>query len=991
MGNGNIWRLLIFAIDLHSYKMLSKIAEQSRVCNRSSLFSSISSLGFHSIFKSALTRALFLLTLLSSQAAYAGACQFEVIDEWDVGFHVSVSITNESPTRTFRNWQVSWAWTDGSTLNNGYRAEFDCNGNRCNVSAPSYATDIRPGESFSFGFIGNKGTRNAPVQRLRVNGDICSAANAVNPNIEAAMMLLIYPDTLDSDNPVEPTPPPSPTPTPAPSTFSIVFSDSPNRTNPSGINGQTVNDNIYAFVSPDTDVDRVQFFVDGALVRTENLTPFDLGGGASNNTASPYDTNRLSNGSHSIRAEILFNNGSTESISASFNVANGGGTAPTPTPTPDPTPAPTPTPDPTPAPTPTPGPAPTPVPPLNPIAAGQEIYDVQCAQCHGPTGEGIGTFPALNTPRDVAAMTAFIASDMPFGDPDACDEDCAEDVAAYIQTFWEDIVDVDPGGSSCDASSDAIRYGARQLKILTRSEYQSSVEDLLGVNFNAADGLSEDDRIGFFSNNTHSSIVASSYSNYLLVAEEIAQWSSDRNFSPALSCNTIDQNCANLFINDLAPRIYRRPLESDELVIYRAMVSGSQTGGDIKAGIALALETMLSAPPFLYRHELGEPNPNNPDLASDAFELTSYEMATFLAYTFTGSTPDQTLLQAARNNLLRNETEILNQAIRLSGAAEAKEVMGDFVGSWLGTEDLDVAAKDENVWPGFAELVPHMKNEIRENFANVMLDGNESFASLYDADFSYLNQTLAQHYGIPGVTGNQMRRVATTDRGGILANGAFMARWGEAVETSPILRSVRVRRRMLCQDELPNPPAGTFAAREERLAALSDILRDPLTTNRVSFGLLTEGLPCSACHQEYINPLGFGMEDFNTVGNPRVSDLNGNPIDASGELFAPLDYNNLTEVEGFTGSKGLGQLMSTLPSAQSCLSEQMFRYITGVGHENIDASNPEGPTLADEEVSGYACEIEDLTESLMNASPRDMLERFSILDAVRYRRPWARD
>jgi len=172
-------------------------------------------------------------------------------------------------------------------------------------------------------------------------------------------------------------------------------------------------------------------------------------------------------------------------------------------------------------------------------------------------------------------------------------------------------------------------------------------------------------------------------------------------------------------------------------------------------------------------------------------------MATFLAYTFTGSTPDQTLLNAANNDLLRSDEEILKQAMRLSEASTAKEIMGDFVGSWLGTSELDVAAKDESVWPGFAALVPHMKNEIRENFANVMLDRNENFSSLYNAGYSYLNAPLARHYGIAGITGNQMRRVATTNRGGILANGAFMARWGEAVETSPILRSVRVRRRML--------------------------------------------------------------------------------------------------------------------------------------------------------------------------------------------------
>ena len=585
-------------------------------------------------------------------------------------------------------------------------------------------------------------------------------------------------------------------------------------------------------------------------------------------------------------------------------------------------------------------------------------------------------------------MTAFIAAYMPLGNPSDCGQECAEDVASYIQTFWGG--SNNDGVSSCDVRGDLLNFGARQLKILTRSEYQRSVEDLLGVNFDVTEGLSQDSKVGFFANNTHSSIVSSTYGNYLMVAEEIAQWSSAQDFAPALSCNTINQACANTFINDLAPRIFRRPLDSEEIDTYLDMANGSVTAGDIKDGMTLALKTMLSSPQFLYRHELGEPNPDNPDLDSDGFELTSYEMATFLAYTFTGSTPDQTLLTAAENDLLRTESEILRQAERLSEAAAAKDVMGDFIGSWLGTDELDFAGKDDNIWPGFDALVPHMKNEIRENFTSVILNRNESFGSIYDANYSYINESLAQHYGIAGVSGNQIRRVETANRGGILASGAFMARWGALDETNPIVRGVRVRRRMLCQ-ELPDPPVGTFAARDERLAALAGILQEPTTTNRLKNHLLTEGPPCSSCHLEYINPLGFGMEDFDTVGNLRTSDLNGNIIDANGQLFAPHDYNNTSEVEPFSGARDLAQLMATLPSAQSCLSEQMFRYVIGVGHDNIDISDIEGPTLANEEIDGYTCEVENLTSEMMNNSPRDMIERFSTLDAVRYRKAWSRD
>ncbi len=616
----------------------------------------------------------------------------------------------------------------------------------------------------------------------------------------------------------------------------------------------------------------------------------------------------------------------------------------------------------------------------NVLVRGQQTYQNQCAGCHGDNGEGVGSFPALTTERDLDGLITYIVEFMPMDNPASCDQQCAEEVATFIETLW--ITEI-----ACDPTLTPVAYGPRQLKILTRIEYQNSVEDLLGIDFNAAEGLSADSQIGFFTNNTRAAVVPSSYSNFLLVAEEIAQWSADRHFAPALSCTGFNQDCTDQLINTLAPKIFRRSLTEGEIALYQSIADGSDSGGDIKAGMRLALEGMLSSPQFLYRSELGEANPANPELANDAYELTGYEMATFLAYTFTGSTPDQTLLDAAANGELRTEAGIIAHAQRL--AANAKQVMSNFVGSWLGTADLDLAAKDPVIWPGFSELTPHLQSELNETFSHIMLQEGERFASLYKGHFTYLNETLAQHYGISGVSGNDFQRVNTTDRGGILANGAFMSRWGESVESSPILRSVRVRRRMLCQDQ-PDPPAGTFAAREEKLAELSDLLQDPTTTNRLKYHRLTEDTPCTSCHEQYINPLGFGMEDFDTVGRTRTADLNGNPIDASGELYAPLNYSDIGNMETFYGTQDLGALLAGLSSAQRCLPKQLFRYIIGIGHQNIDNSNPDEAQFSDEEKSAYACTVDELTETLMSNSPRQMLERFGSLQAVRYRKAWQR-
>lgn len=440
------------------------------------------------------------------------------------------------------------------------------------------------------------------------------------------------------------------------------------------------------------------------------------------------------------------------------------------------------------------------------LERGRHVYGQQCAGCHGVEGEGVGSFPAIDQVRDLDAMIAYIIEFMPHGNPDRCDSACAEDVATFIQTLW-----VSEFG--CNPSLTPVSYGARQLKILTRAEYQRSVEALIGVNFDVASGLSADQKIGFFANNTFAGITPSAYSNYLLVAERMADWSAERNFRPALSCNAFDSTCVQQLLDGLAPTMFRRPLTADEQQAYQAMADGSYTEGNIKDGIKMAMEALLSSPQFLYRHELGTRNPSNGELASDAFELTSYEMATYLAYTFTGSTPDEQLLAAAARDELRDTHHIMTHAARL--ADSGKTVLDDFVGSWLGTAELASAAKDTQLWPNFSAVVPHLNHELNATFAHVMLTPDESFSSLYGANYSFLNSTLANHYGISGIEGNELRKVSTIARGGILANGAFMARWGEAVESSPILRSVRVRRRMLCQDQ-PDPPAGTFEAREQK-------------------------------------------------------------------------------------------------------------------------------------------------------------------------------
>ena len=301
-----------------------------------------------------------------------------------------------------------------------------------------------------------------------------------------------------------------------------------------------------------------------------------------------------------------------------------------------------------------------------------------------------------------------------------------------------------------------------------------------------------------------------------------------------------------------------------------------------------------------------------------------------------------------------------------------------------------MAPKNSTTWPQWtASLRADLKQEIREDFAEVMLNSSMRYPALYNADWSFINQSLASLYGIGGVSGTNFRSVNTGERGGVLVNGAFMSRWAEDVESSPIRRAVRVRRRMLCQN-MPAPPAGVALAREALLEQYKDELAAPTTTNRRRYEILTQGEPCYLCHQEWVNPLGFGMEDYDALGRKRTQDLKGNMIDASGSLYAPDHLADKTIFVNFTGAESLGDMLGSSATAENCMAQNMFRYLTGVGVDGIDTSNPGGPKLDPTEKNGYYCEAQTMTNTLVGTSPRAMMENMGAMDSIRYRKAWTR-
>ena len=634
-----------------------------------------------------------------------------------------------------------------------------------------------------------------------------------------------------------------------------------------------------------------------------------------------------------------------------------------------------------------------------------------CVGCHGKDGaknaNGTNAAIALNPNRTFyrhrndtqdRSLRDFIAKWMPPGEEGSCVGQCAADLEAHIWTF-RTASDGKPDNEvkyfSCP--SNAQSYGQRTLRLLTKLEYQRSVRDLVGYQADVTASLPDDFVSGAFVNNNTLSIDKTRYTSYLANAERIATDVATR-WNAVLNC-TPSTSCATTLVNTLGPRIFRRPLTTEEQTAYLAVANGTTGGRTVTDGMQVALTAMLSSPQFLYRSEVGTLS------SSGVYKLDGYEMATYMAYTFTGTTPSATLMTAAANGTLNTAAGIRTQASTLLASANTKVLLSDLVNRWLATEKIETLTKP--AVSNFATLGADMKNELGKNFAYAMLETNGSFANIYNPSYTHVNQRLATHYGVP-FSGTQdadgFVRATTADRGGILTSGAFLSRYASTTDSNMITRAVAIRRKLMCQD-IPEPPSGVSLDREQLFAQDRAFYEAPTTTQHMIFDRLTGGTTCSNCHAEIINPLGGGLENFDTAGRVRTTDLKGNAVVATGTFYSPypqLQFLNdpdrvlySPEIK-FNGAKDLARTIVEHPQvanlAQTCLATQFVSYSSGINSIFlIDSDRDVGyKRISEDEENAYRCDVADLTNVLSTRGPRAMLEEIPALETVMYRKEWVR-
>jgi hypothetical protein len=375
--------------------------------------------------------------------------------------------------------------------------------------------------------------------------------------------------------------------------------------------------------------------------------------------------------------------------------------------------------------------------------------------------------------------------------------------------------------------------------------------------------------------------------------------------------------CARRDLTQLARRAYRRPVTEQEVDdLARFVETARQQGDSFEQGMRVALEAMLVSPRFLFRIER-DPNPSNP---AAAHNLSGYELATRLSYFLWSSLPDAELFGLAANDDVHKPEVLDAQMHRMLADPKAKALIENFGGQWLETRNLDSIRPDPARFPMFDdELRRDMKQETALFFESVIRE-DRSILDFIDADYTFLNERLAKFYGISGIEGKDFRRVDLppgSQRGGVLTQASVLTVSSYPTRTSPVLRGKWILENIL--NSPPPPPPPDVPNLDEKAIGSSGTLRQQLEQHRTNPG-------CRACHAR-MDPLGFGLENYDAIGQWRTHDGNF-PIDATGTL---------PKGQSFDGPSGLKVvLLRDKDAFAECLAEKLLTYALGRGLEPYD-------------------------------------------------------
>lgn len=406
------------------------------------------------------------------------------------------------------------------------------------------------------------------------------------------------------------------------------------------------------------------------------------------------------------------------------------------------------------------------------------------------------------------------------------------------------------------------------------------------------------------------------------------------------------RKAAETILRRFTERAFRRPVYKREIRKYMDLYESAAAAGDsFEESLKLALTAALVSPNFLYRPEMAPSETNEP------YRLNDYQLASRLSYFLWASMPDDELFRLAKARKLGKDAVLRQQVERMLDDPRASDTMETFLGQWLGFESVGkTVLPDRRAFPDFSPaLVRAMKEETILAFEATLEEGG-SLLDLLDSDHTYLNEVLAKHYGIDGVEGNEMRPVQLPNRhrGGLLGMASVLTATSSPTRTNPVNRGKWVLETLL-GNRIPEPPADAGILPENAGQVEGQTLREEFEMHR-------RNPSCVDCHEK-IDPIGFGLENFDGIGRFRTTE-NGVPVDSSGVMPDGFAFEGPVELKDYISSQRQDQFVRNVSERMLAfaLGRELKHYDEGPILKIIDAlenNQYSGKTLIEEVVLSY--------------------------------------
>ena len=371
-----------------------------------------------------------------------------------------------------------------------------------------------------------------------------------------------------------------------------------------------------------------------------------------------------------------------------------------------------------------------------------------------------------------------------------------------------------------------------------------------------------------------------------------------------------DESCATTIVTTLAHRAYRRPITKEEIPSLMAPYRSGRQRGGFENGIRLAVQRILVSPDFLFRVEVDPSGVRS----GATYRVSDVELASRLSFFLWSTSPDDELLTIAERGTLHDRAVLDHQVARMLTDARANTLVSNFVGQWLYLRNMDAMLPDPSAFPNFDENLRTALTKETELFFESMIREDRSLLDLLNADYTFLNERLARHYGISGVHGTEFRRVTlmNEERKGLLGKGSVLTVTSYPNRTSPTLRGKFILENLLGSP--PPPPPPNVPSLKEGKDASQLTMRQRMEQHRAN-------PVCASCHAR-MDPLGFALENFDGLGRWRAG------VDASGTL------PDGTKIDGPIGLRKV--LLDRKDQFVATATERLLTYALGRGVEPFD-------------------------------------------------------